>query len=292
MRITKKWKNIISIGLAVLVLFGAVGAVAVFSTNDSKPAGAVFKVGGLDPVTGKYVKTDKTIYTETAIDAYGLRIEPDFEAMCTYDVYLYNEDDILISNVLGITEVYSNNLEHAEFARIVIHPEIPEDVKEKDFKINFFDIAKYASQLDITVSKDVSKYGNFDNLYRDDLTTKGSKLLYNTENGDISNSLDFESTDASYFSSVRNIKVTGEYEYYDVFIYVEESASSEIHKFGIFEGEGSVALVQGKVDTFPMEKPVWAKITLKVPELDSYENTVISGNFVTGAKIYIYGYND
>ena len=182
MRITKNWKNILSIALAALVLFGAVGAVAAFATNDSKPAGAVFKVGGLDPVTGKYVKTDKTIYTEEAIDAYGLRIEPDFESTVTYDIYYYDNEDKLLAVVENQTEIYDEDFEVAEKCRIVIHPEIPEDVKEKDFKIHFWDVAKYAAMLKLTVSKE-SNGINYDNLYDGTalIENKSMDIEYNTD---------------------------------------------------------------------------------------------------------------
>ena len=105
MKITRKWKKILSTALACLVLVGAVGAVAAFATNDSKPAGAVFKVGGLDPVTGKYVKTDKSIYTEKAFECIGLRIEPDFDSTVKYDVYYYDADGNLLETHVGLTEI-------------------------------------------------------------------------------------------------------------------------------------------------------------------------------------------
>lgn len=178
MRITKNWKNILSIGLAVLVLFGAVGAVAAFATNDSKPAGAVFKVGGLDLETGKYVKTDKTIYTEKAIDAYGLRIEPDFESTVTYDIYYYDNEDKLLRVFDNLTDVYDQDFEVASKCRIVIHPEIPEDTKEKDFKVHFWDIAKYASMIKITVSKE-SNGINYENMYNKETLITGKCLSFN-----------------------------------------------------------------------------------------------------------------
>ena len=199
----RSWKNILSIGLAVLVLFGAVGAVASFATNDNKPAGAVFKVGGLDPVTGKYVKTDKTIYTENAIDAYGLRVEPDFESTVTYDIYYYDNEDKLLTVVDGQTEIYDEDFEVAEKCRIVIHPEIPEDVKEKDFKIHFWDVAKYASMLKITVSKESNGIDYENLLKKDDLINGVKYVRYDAEgNLEPTNINDYETEDVPEFACV------------------------------------------------------------------------------------------
>lgn len=166
MRITKNWKNILSIGLAVLVLFGAVGAVAAFATNDSKPVSSLgFVVGDIDPDTGEFVESDKSIYTDRKIICNGLKIVPSFEFKGTYDVFYYDVNENLITKKIGITGNYKSTIEIAQYCRIVIHPDVPEGVKEKDFEINFFEAKKIASMFKITVSKGLNKYGDYEDYF-------------------------------------------------------------------------------------------------------------------------------
>lgn len=149
-----KFGRILAFVLCGALIIGALGSVVAFAQNDTKSAGAIFKVGGLDETTGKYIENDQTIYTEKAIDAYGLRIEPDFESTVTYDIFYYDGEDKLLKVVKGLTDVYDEDFELAAKCRIVIHPEIPDDVKEKDFKVRFYEVAKYSSMLKITNSKE------------------------------------------------------------------------------------------------------------------------------------------
>ena len=167
-------KKIIGIVLVGALLVGILSSFAVFA-NDTKSAGAIFKVGGLDETTGKYVETDKSIYTERAIDAYGLRVEPDFESTVTYDIYFYDGTDNLLKVVKGLKNVYDEDYEIASKCRIVIHPEIPDDVKEKDFKVRLWEVAKYASMLKITNSKE-SNGIDYHNLYDKNNVISGSFL--------------------------------------------------------------------------------------------------------------------
>lgn len=281
MRITKKWKNILSIGLAVLVLFGAVGAVASFATNDSKPAGAVFKVGGLDPETGKYVKTDKTIYTETAIDAYGLRIEPDFESTVTYDVYLYDNEDNLVEVILGNSEVYVNKYEFIPSARIVIHPEIPEDVKEKDFKVHIWDVAKYANMLTITNSKEESIYGRFDNLCLTGKEIEGYDLV------DIVGGREISSKDL--VNVIRDIRL-GDFDKIDIWIYLDVELKA-VPAFAFYKKDGTY-IVHHHINPDDFDRPVWTKLTIDLTEFEEEYIFDASIPVTSSGKIYVYGYND
>ena len=63
-----KFGRLLVIVLCGAIIIGALGSVVAFAHNDTKSAGAIFKVGGLDETTGKYIENDKTIYTEKAID--------------------------------------------------------------------------------------------------------------------------------------------------------------------------------------------------------------------------------
>ena len=284
-----KFKKGLCIALAIILGLVALGAVATFADNDTKSAGATFKVGGLDPVTGKFVETDKSLYTEKAINAYGLRIEPDFESTLTYDVYYYNVDDILIEKRLGLTDVYTSKIEHAQYARIVIHPDIPDDVKEKDFKVGVFDVMKYASQLKITVSKDVSKYGDFENLFNEDMVRYNSELEYLTASSSLKHN--FIDSEEGY-KAFDGVNVDGDYKYYDVFIYIPTASDSEVHQIALFNGEGTDSLFTEYINSGPINKPTWVKITIEIPELDDYKDVFIGGHVAGNSRVYIYGYND
>ena len=171
----KLGRTLLTIGCIALCI-ACLGAFVAFAKDDTQPAGAIFKVGALDPETGEYVENDKTIYTEKAIKCNGLRIEPDFDSTVTYDVYFYDEHDTLLYKELGLKKVYVSEFELAEYARIVIHPEIPEDVKEKDFKVDIFDVVKYSDMLDITVSKEEAVY-DFNNLYDEKTMLRGYTIV-------------------------------------------------------------------------------------------------------------------
>ena len=293
MRITRKWKNILSIGLAVLVLFGAVGVVASFATNDSKPAGAVFKVGGLDPETGKYVKTDKTIYTEEAIDAYGLRIEPDFESTVTYDIYYYDNEDKLLAVVEGQTEIYDEDFEVAEKCRIVVHPEIPEDTKEKDFKVHFWDIAKYASMLKITVSKE-SNGINYENLLkRDDLILNAAKIIDSSEGISNVNINDYTTEDApenSCVSPVIEIDASAD----GIIIFAKLGYPPESYGYFFLAGEDGY-LIDYKVVWASIDNSIDGWNVIKLSETDLKDASYFRLSFDNSECLedfYVYTYND
>ena len=283
MKITRKWKKILSTALACLLLVGAVGAVAAFATNDSKPAGAVFKVGGLDPETGKYVKTDKTIYMEKGVAAYGLRIEPDFESTVTYDVYLYDGADDFLEAELGNTEVYECENVLACEARIVIHPEIPEDVKEKDFKVRFYEVAKYSSMLNITNSKKDAKY-DFNNLFVEKNINKGSALVQGGVGGNINNL-----QTSSILSTTDLIEIDGKYDYYDIYVYVLIPPKGSIFA-NVADINGNIIL-QNEINLADETVEGYYKLTINLDDYEEAASMRVSIP-IDCTNCYIYGYND
>ena len=156
-----KWKNLLSTVLAVLLFAGAFIGIVNVSNRDTKSVSALsFKLGAVDE-TGIFVKSETSIYTKDMFECQGLKIEPDFEATSTYQVFYYGED----KTFLGATDtlkasdgIYEMGDEFAEakYARIVITPETPvdEDGKlVKDFKIHSYQVAGYANDYTITVNK-------------------------------------------------------------------------------------------------------------------------------------------
>ena len=157
----RSWKRIIS-AVLVVVLVGSLGG-ALISTlsKDTKTIHPTFSLGGLDEV-GQYVASDTSIYTTKAFECSGLRVQPDFESSVTYDIYLYDESEKFIEAKKGLTKVFADDVGSAKYARIVIHPEIPEDTKEDDFQIKWYQISGYASQIKITVDRVPEEPFDFD----------------------------------------------------------------------------------------------------------------------------------
>ena len=288
MRISNRMKKTLSTIIAVILIVGAVGAVAAFATNDSKPAGAMFKVGGLNPTTGKYVDTKQTIYTENAFDCAGLRVEPDFESTVTYDIYYYDKEGKLLDVVDGLEDVYDKDFEVAAECRIVIHPEIPEDVDAEDFEVKFWEVSKYANMLTVTNSKDGSIYGDFENLLDAEQDIEGYHLFDSTGSTIVSENF-AEKAGAKVNLSA---KVTKDYEYYDVWIYVESDTNAVYQMAAIFDDTGKVTKSKESSETALLTKPVWIKLTLEAPDVDSLHGYFIGVSCALNSDVYIYGYND
>ena len=157
-----KWKSLLTAGLAVLLLVGAlVGITSVTNREDATISALSFKVGAIGE-NGNYVKSDTSIYTKDMFECQGLTIEPDFEATGTYQVFYYGEDKAFLAatEVMNASEgayVKGDEYPEAKYARIVITPEVPTDDNGEaveDFKISSLDVMGYASDYTITVAKD------------------------------------------------------------------------------------------------------------------------------------------
>ena len=273
------------------LIIGALGSVVAFAHNDSKTIfSREFSRGGLDPLTGKYVETNKTIYTEKAFECIGLRIEPDFESTVTFDVYYYDKNENLLDTKLGLTEVYDEDFPLAQYCRIVIHPEIPEDVKEKDFEIEWNKVNKYAKMLKITVDKEQNYlYEESLNLYDPAKVNEGKSFSNITSETSTSDLISVAGCKVTH-----NIVVDGTYEYYDVYVLFETTAE-DYSICGIFNSDGSIANTDGAYEArnpFDFDKPIWVKMTLEVPEADDYEGMHLAVAMPLESNCYIYGYND
>ena len=150
-----KWKRLLTAGLALLLLVGAIAGIAALAGKDTKKISSfAFTRGSLDE-SGNFVKGEISIVTEDLFECQGLTIKPDFKALGTYQVYYYTAN----KTFLGTTGVlntsaggYAKNASFldAKYARIVI---TPDDEGDEDFKIRFFEIASYANYYTITVNK-------------------------------------------------------------------------------------------------------------------------------------------
>ena len=151
-----KFKDFLLGVLVVLLLFG-LGFFAVKScSNDDetmKEVNLSWSVGSLNQ-TGKYLNSDKSIYTDKMFDCVGLEIELDFESSIQYQVFYYDDLGNFISSSAISNE--SQDMEVADGgvqARIVVTPIYQEDLEEEDKVIKWYQVNKYAKQLKAYVYK-------------------------------------------------------------------------------------------------------------------------------------------
>lgn len=275
-----KFKKIFCAILIVGVVIALGAGVTSMLKNDVKTVGAsAFSVGALDE-NGKYVENKQAIYTKEAFECEGLRIQPDFEAKLTYDVYYYDSNEKLLEAKVGLTEVYDEDFPLAKLCRVVIHPAIPEGENAKDFNISYFEVNGFAKQLKITVDK---KQGNlYDN----------SVNLYVSENAQLGKSFNSDETTVTLTDDVNskvteNITVNGDYEYYDV--YVKKTSESDSAAVVIAGTESNTILARELCNFSGVNEGEWKKITIEVPELENGAYLVV--RMPETSDCYIYGYN-
>ena len=284
------------ISLVVLVSFAFVGGiVSMFNKDTDTISASAFSRGGLDE-NGDYVSTNKTVYTKEMFGCKGLRIVPDFESNVTYDVYYYDYNGNFVEARMGLTKTYDEDFPLAKMARIVIHPAIPVDVDEEDFEIGFFDVRKVAKTLDITVDENQdNKYSESINLYEEYQTTIG-KTFQNTSNMSASAFSSKTLADMEGVKISSSIAVTGENKYYDVYVRLNEG-DVNWPITALFDSTGKCIEDDGEyvydiVDTGSVSKPAWVKMTIEVPELETYEGVHLMVTLPEASDCYIFGYNN
>ena len=179
----KTISQILSVVLVCALGLGAIFGVSALSKKlreDTKTIHPTFEVGGIN-AEGKGDKDmNSSIYTKEGFECKGLEIKLDFDANIKYSVYYYDEYDNYISNTVEYTESRKLSVPYAASnARVVVTPIWNSDIKNEDRVCHWYDVTKYASQLDIIVAKDQSSSVNglqiFDtdnvNLYSSDMTT-------------------------------------------------------------------------------------------------------------------------
>lgn len=153
----KTLSQILSILLVCAIGFGAVMGISALSkklNEDTKVIHPSFEVGGLD-TDGQYKETDASIYTKEAFECLGLEVKLDFDSNVSYQVYYYDDLDKFIS----ASTVYSESMKlavplNATHARLVVAPIWDSDVDKDDRVCHWYDVFKYANQLEISVLKD------------------------------------------------------------------------------------------------------------------------------------------
>lgn len=278
------WKKILSAILAVIVCITVIGGIAALAKSDSKSiSSTAFSHGALDE-NGKYVKTDRSIYTEEAFGCIGLRVAPDFESNATYDVFYYDYDDRLLEAKEGLTGVYDEDYPLAKKARIVIHPEIPDDVDEDDYKIAFYDVYSIARKFEITVDKKQDyKYSNCENLFKLENVVNGQTFFVNGPTEYV------EYAENENLKTSGEIAITGDFEFYDV--YIRRPSQSDIFAVSVIAAnEDDKVLAHQSYDLTDLNAGEWCKMTLEVPETDA--EMYLVARMPKDADCYIFGYND
>lgn len=306
----KRKNNLKSIILVLLVIASvvALGAgVMSLTKNETKKIGvSAFSIGSLDE-NGEYVEDKTALYTKEAFSCLDLRVEPEFDFQGTYDVYFYDANDNFYKSVKAINGVYDEDFPLANYARIVIHPEIPEGVNKKDFRIAFYEKAKYAKKVTITVAKEQKNlYENSINLYEHEnsVLNKTFQTTINPATWDSMNLIDYN-IELPHIRTSNKIVVDGSVDYYDVYVYLEagEEAWPMAALFGadgkcITEKDSETGYVYSSINPWTVTKPVWVRLTIAVPELDSYEGVhlmvelpEVTSSDAPSQVCYIYGYN-
>ena len=297
----KNWKSILCGVLVVVTLIGACAGLAAIFNNDTKDiSSTAFERGALDS-KGEYVESKKSIYTPEAFACKGLRIEPDFEFSGTYDVFFYSINGDFIESKTGLTKVNVEVHPLAYEARVVIHPAVPEGVKESEFEIGIFEVYGYAKELTITVDKDQEyNYNGLMNLYDAKTCILNKTFVVGGNPSDWNSN---ELSQSSGISVTDKITIDGSFNTVDVWIYLELKEGTW-PSCAIFGADGKVIkdedlhYVAKHVDSSNYTKPCWVKLTLEVPELESYEGvhlrvkvpTIDDGEGPT-TNCYIFGYN-
>ena len=277
------WKGIVSIALAVVVLFGAVAGLTALFGKQTKTIGAsAFAVGAIDEANGAYTSDETAIYTKEAFACKGLRIEQEFEAKGEYQVFFYDADGVLLDKTGKLTGTYESDFPEAASCRVVYRPD-SEDVK--DFRIRFYEVGTYAKQLTITVDKEQTEYKTSTNLY-----VAGEAGTF-----EASNILETVTIESAVYLTSQSITVSDEYDHYQIYVRADNfSGSNVVVAFGDADGKAVKLDSKGKpvegefAYTFvaeDMKAERWYTVLLEVPSAAEYLR-VYGPN---GAEIRIYG---
>lgn len=175
----RKIRDITTIAIIVLVLFGALAAVMAFSGSETETIPSTKFTRGMLDTKGEYVKNDTMLVTEELFECQGLTVEPEFTADTAFEVYYYRSDKTFLGSTGILTGEYNKaeTFDNAKYARIVIRPTL-EDGKDS---IKLWDILGYANDLTVSVLKDQTfdppVVAAFPSL-RDDFTRTPSTYTY------------------------------------------------------------------------------------------------------------------
>ena len=274
------WISVVGVILVMIIIVGVIGSVAAANKRETEEISSLsFSVGNLND-KGEYVDDKTSIYTKEAFNCIGLKVVPDFEALSTFSVYYYDYNDNFITAKKGLSYIYDEDFPLAKTCRIVINPEIPEDVDSKDFAIKFWEVSNYAKLYTITVDKDQDyKYEKCVNLYdpkKAEYEKAFNSSVYPSEwNG---NELVSTAGGSKVYCSEK-MYIQNSVNKVDMYVYLETNESAW-PIIALFDEDGKIAYEKGFgtfgdlytiLDPGTVVKPIWVKLTLELPEAESYE---------------------
>ena len=255
-RIRKNWKSLLSGILVAALLIGAVvGLAAVFNKKTRTINSLTFSVGAIG-AGGEFVKSNQSVVSDY-FECDGLTVDPADNATGTYRVFYYSADKVYVDSTTemdALSGVYKrgDTISVAKYARVVITPTAPAD-HEGDFKIRFYEAAKYANDFTVTVSKKQS----YVNLYNDDNATYGKTFDF-IGYDEFLTIVDDVETKCS-----EKIKVSGKYSAYDVWVQCDKPVQSACNvMIGSEKDDKSLAHASLLSSNFI---DGWQKITVEVP---------------------------
>ena len=287
-----KLKSILCGILVVATLIGACAGIASISKKETKTLSpGIFSRGGLNE-NGEHIITNQTIYTKEAFACEGLRIEPDFEFKGTYDVYYYNADMGFLESRSGLTGIHDEDYPLADYARVVIKPDIKtlaaeQGIKEKDFKISFYEVRSYAKELDITVNKAQDKSEiRTENLYKDSEAIQGQTF----DATKVQTPLVFESDADAKLSA--DIGVSSDISHFE--IYVMCSERMDLTTVAVIADKNGDAvydrLARKDLSYDSGSVGVWNKIVIDVPDLEDIKGeSVLKLRMDKDCQCVVYG---
>ena len=171
----------LKIALIVVLILAAVGGgtAGIISLVDSDKfdtkniSDLSFGVGGLDSA-GKYMSTDKSIYTKDAFECQGLSVSLEFDSEISYQIYFYDQNNDFVHTTGKLESAFvSDSIPFfAKYARIVITP-------DDDEKVTILEVLKYAKQLNAKVNREQGFKNYTENLMEVDV--EGSLLQGDNE---------------------------------------------------------------------------------------------------------------
>lgn len=266
----KNWKSILLIGLSCIMLVGAVvGICSMFREKEeetTKVVNPTYAVGGLTE-DGRFLETEKSIYTKDAFDCLGLNIDLAFKNDISYRIFFYDEEEDFVSSTDKLIADFEEEIPFdATQCRIVITP-------NDNTKISWYEKSGYAEQLTIKVAieqeKEIINYFAVD----DSLVGKFVQPKDNVVGGDVVYTNDDKATyNTSAFVDVKGWKK----------LEIQSSLGMLNGNFIFIDANGKVISCQSQVADLVNEDGV-AIMTLNVPEnATQFAMCYKSGNYSNG----------
>ena len=181
------WKKILSGILVGVLLLGAVGlGITIFGNDRENVSNWGYAIGDLDS-HGAYKEDTQHIYMKERFACKGLRVEPKFDNVHTYQLFFYDYDgEFLECTEEGMTKVFTDKDVPigAYYCRMVIAPDIAKDVNKDKFEIKFWEVLGYADDFTVSVYKDQTPVNYFEVEARDmKATVQDGACVYVEEDG-------------------------------------------------------------------------------------------------------------